>query len=167
MEVPVVLHKHLLVWLVGGCVLAACGGDDAAPAAGTPAVEPPAPTTEATDAAAAAAQAGSTELVREAFAYSGAGRDPFLSLLRSGDVRPLPRDLRVRAINYDARYPQRSVAVIQDTTANKRYSLHVGDQVGRLRIVQIRPTEVVVTIEEFGVERQIVLPIRRRQEDIP
>jgi hypothetical protein len=75
--------------------------------------------------------------------------------------------LRVRAINYDARYPQRSVAVIQDTTANKRYSLHVGDQVGRLRIVQIRPTEVVVTIEEFGVERQIVLPIRRRQEDIP
>ena len=31
----------------------------------------------------------SVTLVREVFAYEGGGRDPFMSLLRSGDVRPL------------------------------------------------------------------------------
>ena len=34
-------------------------------------------------------------LVREVFSYEGGGRDPFLSLLRSGDIRPLLSDLRL------------------------------------------------------------------------
>ena len=50
-------------------------------------------------------------LVREVFAYEGAGRDPFLSLIQSGDVRPLISDVRLVAVDYDARYPARSVAV--------------------------------------------------------
>lgn len=152
----------------------ACGGGEPAPVAGTPAQQQPG-TPAAADTATTAgpvAQAPatqddgpSTELVREAFSYRGAGRDPFVSLLRSGDVRPLPQDIRVRAINYDARYPQRSVVTMQDTTLNRRYTLRVGDRVGRVRVVQIRATEVVISIEEFGVERQLVLPIRRLQED--
>jgi hypothetical protein len=39
--------------------------------------------------------------------------------------------------------------------------------VGRLRIAEIRRTEVLVIIEEFGVERQRTLAMRRRQEELP
>ncbi|HLQ23807.1 MAG TPA: hypothetical protein VK132_11405, partial [Gemmatimonadales bacterium] len=42
-------------------------------------------------------------LVREVFSYEGGGRDPFLSLLRSGDIRPLLSDLRLVGIYYDGR----------------------------------------------------------------
>lgn len=150
--------------------LAACGGDEPAPPVGRPAVEPPSPTGQAgapDTAAAADTAATSLDLSREVFAYRGTGRDPFLSLLRSGAVRPMPGDLRVRGINFDPRYPQRSVATLQDTTDNRRYTVRVGDVIGRIRIVEIRATEVVAVVQEFGVDRQLVLPIRRRQEDTP
>lgn len=147
--------------------LLACGGEE------EPAVVPAA---GAQRAAAQAAAADTTPpapdtvdvgLVRETFAYRGAGRDPFVSLLTSGAVRPLPQDLRVIGITYDARYPQRSVATVRDTTNGTRYSLRVGDQVGRLRVVEVRQAQVVVVIEELGVERQVVLSLRRRQEETP
>jgi hypothetical protein len=144
-----------------GLGTAACGGDET-PAAGTPAVEPPPPAVEG---AVAEETAQSEQLVREVFSYRGSGRDPFMSLLRSGDVRPLVEDLRVTAINYDARYPGGSVAVLRDTTVNKRYTVRVGDELGRLRVVEINPDEVMVTIEEFGVERQMALRLRRRREE--
>ena len=151
---------------IATALLAACGGgggDDTA--AGTPAATPEVPVAAVQDTTVQQQDTAETQLVREAFAYRGAGRDPFISLLRSGDVRPLPQDLRVRAINFDPRYPQRSVVTVQDTTSDRRYTLRIGDQVGRVRITQIRETEVVITIEEFGVERQVVLPIRRLRED--
>ena len=55
---------------------------------------------------AAAQQGDSTvvqpqSLIREVFAYEGGGRDPFMSLLRSGDVRPLISDLKLTTIVYD------------------------------------------------------------------
>jgi hypothetical protein len=49
----------------------------------------------------------------------------------------------------------------------RRYTVRVGDIIGRIRIAEIRPTEVVAVVQEFGVDRQLVLPIRRRQEDTP
>jgi hypothetical protein len=107
------------------------------------------------------------DLSREVFSYRGSGRDPFVSLLRSGDVRPLPEDLRVTTINYDARYPGGSVAVLRDTTMQKRYTVRVGDELGRLRVTAINTDEVLVTIEEFGVERQMSLRLRGRQEETP
>jgi hypothetical protein len=105
------------------------------------------------------------ELSREVFAYRGAGRDPFLSLLKSGAAKPLPGDVQVRGITFDPRYPQRSVATLQDTTDMRRYTVRVGDVIGRIRIAEIRANEVVAVVQEFGVDRQMVLPIRRRQED--
>lgn len=170
-------------WWCGSLVLAAalaCGGTDLPPA-GTPAASQPAATPDQSGAAQAAgtvnqpqgpapagsdsAQQGETQLQREVFAYRGAVRDPFLSLIHTGGVRPLLDDLRVTTINYDPRYPSRSVAVLRDVVAGKRYSVHVGDILGRLRILQIRESEVSVTFEEFGVERQDVLRLRRRQEE--
>jgi hypothetical protein len=107
---------------------------------------------------------GQTQLVREVYAFQGSGRDPFASLLRSADVRPLFEDLRVTSITYDAQYPGGSVAVLRDTTLNQRYTVRVGDELGRMRVVDINPDEVMLMMEEFGVERQMSLRLRRRQE---
>ncbi len=110
---------------------------------------------------------GETELLREVFAFQGSGRDPFLSLLESGEVRPLIQDLRITSIVYDARYPAASVAVLRDTIVNQAYPVRVGDELGRLRVVGISPSEVTLVLSEFGSERQVVLRQRRRQEGTP
>lgn len=145
-------------------LLVACGGDEAAlPEAG--AADPTAGQQQVED---TTSQSGpATELMREVFSYRGAGRDPFLSLLQSGDVRPLPEDLRVTGIAFDARYPAASVAMLQDTVANERYSVRVGDEVGRMRVAEILPGEVVMIVTEFGTESQIVLRQTRWQERTP
>ncbi|UCF41937.1 MAG: hypothetical protein JSW43_06340 [Gemmatimonadota bacterium] len=165
-------HNKELVWILAcvGTVAVGCGAEEpppppvsqveagpAAPAAGDPAME----------LQAVEPQQERVELQREVFSYGGSGRDPFISLLRSGDVRPLLEDLRVTSINYNPRYPSSSVAVLRDTTVGQRYTVRVGDEVGRLRIAEIRQTEVLVIIEEFGVERQRTLALRRRQEELP
>jgi hypothetical protein len=73
----------------------------------------------------------------------------------------------VVGITYDTRYPQRSVAVLSDVAEVKRYTVRPGDVIGRVRIVEIRTTEVIAVVQEFGVDRQVVLPLRRRQEATP
>lgn len=103
-------------------------------------------------------------LSRETFSYQGAGRDPFLSLLKTGDVRPLITDLKLVAIVYDERYSARSVAVLRDVTTQKRYRAKVGDVIGRLRVTQIRPRDIVFTIQEFGFERQATLSLAKLEE---
>ena len=92
------------------------------------------------------------------------GRDPFLSLLKSGDVRPLIADLKVVTIVYDQRFPGRSVAVLRDITTQKRYRVKTGDIVGRLKVTQIRPRDVVFTVQEFGFERQETLSLGKQEE---
>jgi hypothetical protein len=162
--------SHWSLLLTAGLAIAACrGGTEQPAAANQPAAMPAAPAAAAQQAApdTTAKPVPSMDLSREVFSYRGTGRDPFLSLLKSGDVRPLPQDVRVTGITFDPRYPQRSVATLQDTTYGRRYTIRVGDVIGRIRIVEIRATEVVAVVEEFGVDRQLVLPVRRRQEDTP
>jgi hypothetical protein len=164
-------------WAALGAALAlGCGGGgEPAPAPGTPAGEIPPPAAGAQGAAAPVAAesaaadsvARQTELLRETFAYRGSGRDPFQSLLASGEVRPLFEDLRLVAVVYDARYPARSVAVLRDVSVNKRYDVRVDDELGRLRVVEIRRDEVIFMLEEFGVARQVSLTLRRPQEGMP
>jgi hypothetical protein len=168
--------KRWAPWITALLLVAACGGAEEGPPAGQPAVEPPPPTGAAATAAgsdvtapagAAAGQdtvATSLELSREVFSFRGSGRDPFVSLITSGDMRPLPRDLRVVGITFDPRYPQRSVAVLHDITDTRRFTVRPGDVIGRVRIVEVRTTEVIAVVQEFGVDRQVVLPLRRRQE---
>ncbi|MGE5290864.1 MAG: hypothetical protein ACM3ML_27455 [Micromonosporaceae bacterium] len=167
----------MLAW-----ALLACGGAPPGPPPGTPAVQPPppgqapAPAARNTSTAAAAApqardtaapdSSARTGLVREVFGYRGGGRDPFRSLLASGAVRPLIGDLRLMAVVYDPRYPARSVAVLRDVSVNKRYDVRVDDELGRMRVVEIRPQEVVLSIEEFGVEQQQTLTLKK-QEGVP
>ncbi|HEV2670580.1 MAG TPA: hypothetical protein VGU74_05770 [Gemmatimonadales bacterium] len=103
-------------------------------------------------------------LQREVFAYEGGGRDPFMSLLKSGDVRPLISDLKVTTIVYDGRFAARSVAVLRDITNRRIYRVKTGDIVGRLKVTQIRPREVVFTVQEFGFERQETLSLTKQEE---
>ncbi len=105
-----------------------------------------------------------TSLVREVFAYEGGGRDPFLSLLKSGDIRPLLSDLKLVAIVFDQRYPARSVAVLRDITNQRRYRVKTGEILGRLKVTQIRPREIVFTVQEFGFERQESLQLAKQEE---
>ena len=116
------------------------------------------------DSAARRDSAAPVILVREVFAYEGGGRDPFVSLLKSGDIRPLLTDLKLVGVYYDQRYPARSVAVLRDVTNGKRYRAKTGDVMGRLKVTQIRPREIVFTVQEFGFERQESLQLAKREE---
>lgn len=107
------------------------------------------------------------QLVREVYAYEGGGRDPFISLLKSGDVRPLIADLRLVSVLFDGVYPARSVAVLRDGITSRRYRVKQGDIVGRLKVTTIRPREVVFTVQEFGYERQQTLSLSKREETTP
>ena len=100
------------------------------------------------------------EYRREVYNYRGGARDPFLSLAATNDVGPQINDLRVVSILYDAR-GGRSVAVVRDQVNPRSYRLRRGDQVGRLRVIQIRQYEVVFQVEEFGFERQETLRLSR------
>ena len=102
-------------------------------------------------------------LIREVFAYEGGGRDPFMSLLKSGDVRPLISDLRLTTVVYDGRFASRSVAVLRDITNRRIYRVKTGDIIGRLKVTQIRPREVVFTVQEFGFERQETLSLAKQE----
>ena len=144
-------------------MLSACGSDDA-PAPGTPAIDAPPP--PAAPASQDELNQAPTQLVREEFSYRGGSRDPFVSLVRpGGEDRPRPNDLKVVNIIYDAVYPIRSVAVVRDTIEQVRYVLRIDDELGRFRVADIRPRELVVAIDEFGAERIIVLPLRSLQEE--
>ena len=153
-------------WAIAGVfLLFACGGSDesATPEVGAADVSGEQQQVEDT----VTQEGPATELMREVFSFRGSGRDPFLSLLQSGDVRPMAEDLRVAAILFDPRYPAASVATLRDTVANERYSVRAGDVLGRMRVVEILPGEVVMVITEFGTERQVVLRQTRTQERTP
>jgi hypothetical protein len=145
-------------------LLCACGGDEPVPQ--TPLGSTPAAGVSASPDTIVPTEA-QTELMREVFSYRGSGRDPFLSLLQSSDIRPLIEDLRVTSIAYDPRYPAASIAVLRDTIANQAYSVRVGDELGRLRVAEIHPGEVVMIVTEFGSERQAILRQRQTQERRP
>ena len=130
-----------------------------------PGAKPPAPAAAAADTTHRpdSAAAKTPTLLREVFSYEGGGRDPFMSLLRSGDIRPLLSDLRLVGIYYDGRYPARSVAVLRDVTNNKIYRVKPGNIIGRLKTTTIRPREIVFTVQEFGFERQESLSLAKQE----
>jgi hypothetical protein len=106
-----------------------------------------------------------TEVLRETFTYSGGTRDPFLSLISEDKVGPEFGDLLLVGIYLDLRRSSNSLAVLRDKTTQKRYKLRVGDRLGRLKVTQIRQTDVVFTVEDIGFERQETLSLRKREAD--
>jgi hypothetical protein len=97
-------------------------------------------------------------LNREFFAYEVSGRrDPFLSLIMSGELRPMINDLKLVTVIYDA--TGRSVAILRDVTTKQQYRVKVGQTLGRMRVASIQPKSVTFTLEEFGFSRQEVLAL--------
>jgi hypothetical protein len=107
------------------------------------------------------------EMTRETFAYSGAARDPFSSLLNMAKNGPELADLQLVGIYQNLRTPNGSVAVFREKDGGKRHKLRAGDQLGRSRLVQIREREVVFVIEDFGFERQETLSLRKQEDVTP
>ena len=92
-------------------------------------------------------------IMREVFDYGVQGRrDPFFSLLATGDLRPMLADLRLTTILYDLS-GRRPVAVMNDVTTNLQYRVTTGMMLGRMRVTQIGPRKVIFAIEEFGFSR--------------
>jgi len=108
-----------------------------------------------------------TEVVRETFTYSGGARDPFASLISEDKVGPEYSDLLLVGIWLDLRHSSNSLAVMRDKTNQKRYKLRVGDRLGRLKVAQIRQTDVVFTVEDIGFERQETLSLRKKEAETP
>lgn len=97
-------------------------------------------------------------LLRESFTYEADGRrDPFVSLLKSGELRPMLSDLRLVTIIYDP--AGRSVAVLRDLSTKEQYRVRVGQTLGRMRVTRIRPKSVTFTLDEYGFSRQEVLAL--------
>lgn len=102
---------------------------------------------------------GNVVFNREVYSYPRSGRrDPFASLIASGDIRPLLADLEVVGIIFDPT-GRSSVATLKDVSSNEIYRVRVGSVFGRMRVSAIRQREVGLAIDEFGFTRQETLSI--------
>jgi hypothetical protein len=127
----------------------------AAPRAATPTLAV-ADTARGTRSTTVAERGGRNEVTfrREVYGYeSGGRRDPFVSLLASGELRPILSDLRLVAVAYDPT-GRNSVAIMRDQSTKDQYRVKVGQSLGRMRVAQIQPKSVTFTIEEFGYSRR-------------
>ncbi len=124
-----------------------------------------------TDAEAALAdsvqKAREIEVMRETFAYAGGTRDPFNSLINIGKLGPEIADLDLVGVYQDLRSSSNSMVVLREKVTTKRHKMRVGDQLGRARLVQIRPRDAVFMIKDFGFERQETLSLRKQEVETP
>jgi hypothetical protein len=96
-------------------------------------------------------------LARESFGYPGDGRrDPFASLIATGDIRPMLEDLKLTGVMVAAN-PANSMAMLRDESTKEIYKARVGAVFGRIRVTAIRQGEVTLAVDEFGFTRQAVL----------
>jgi hypothetical protein len=110
--------------------------------------------------------AGEPKLVfeREVFRYPGDNRrDPFLPLTRLDQIGPIFGDMSLRMIIYSPD-PKMSVVLLADGN-KKSYRLHRGESVGNATVVEIRKTEVVFVIDDFGVRRQETLNLKPKNTE--
>jgi hypothetical protein len=103
---------------------------------------------------------GIVTFYREEFTYNPENRrDPFLSLLATGELKPLLADLALIGVLYDNAAPNRSVAVLEDGSNKDTYRVRVGQVVGRMKVVKIGLQDITFSIDEFGFSRQETLPL--------
>jgi len=146
----------LMVALTASAAQAQDSPDQDPAAAQTPADSGQAP-------AAPGAFADSTELVfeREIFTYpTYQRRNPFSPLVGS-DGGPRFESMSLGGIIYARTDPSQSSALffaaagLQEGSSSAR--LRQGERWGNVRVVEIRPKEVVVAVEEFGVTEQRIM----------
>jgi hypothetical protein len=105
---------------------------------------------------------GTVTFYRETFSYDPEGRrDPFLSLMATGELRPMISDLTLVGIIYDES-GRNSVAVLVDASAGgQTYRKKVGDILGRMKLTGISEKDITLNVDEFGFARQETLLIDR------
>jgi hypothetical protein len=97
---------------------------------------------------------------REVFQYGRAGRpDPFRSLLSGTDLGVRPEDLTLTGVVYSSD-PSRSVAVLMRRGEARPVRARVGDRIGGIQIVGIRPRSVDILVEEFGIARRATIELK-------
>jgi hypothetical protein len=143
------------------------GSSSSSPAAGKPAAAAPGGTATpapGTGKGAAPAPGAHSEgksdisLVRETFNYTADGRrDPFMSLMKTGELRPAVSDLKLVTVIYDP--AGRSVAILRDLTTKEQYRIKVGQTLGRMRVASIQPKSVTFTVIAIGTTFQEVLAL--------
>lgn len=107
------------------------------------------------------------QLSRETFSYGGGTRDPFSSLFNLASAGPEIQDLELVGIYIDPDRPGNSIALLRERATGRPHKLRAGDELGRARVAQIRRTDIVFTIEDFGFERQETLALPKREEGTP
>jgi hypothetical protein len=135
-------------------------GKPAPAATRTPAAPAPNAAKNAAPAPAASKGEGKSDisLVRESFNYTADGRrDPFMSLMKTGELRPAVSDLKLVTVIYDP--AGRSVAILRDLTTKEQYRIKVGQTLGRMRVASIQPKSVTFTVIAIGTTFQEVLAL--------
>ncbi len=105
---------------------------------------------------------GTVTFYRETFSYPDERRrDPFLSLMASGELRPLISDLTLVGVIYDET-GRNSVAILVDASAGgQTYRKKLGDVLGRMKITRISENSITLSVDEYGFARQETLLIDR------
>jgi hypothetical protein len=103
-------------------------------------------------------------LYREVFSYSSGGlRDPFVSLMLSGELRPILTDLSLTGVIYDPE-GRRSVALLVDGSTGEAYRVRVGQTLARMKITKIGMQDITFSIDEFGLSRSETLIIDKTKK---
>lgn len=155
-----------------------CSGDAETEAAGEVAATAPRPQAVAGANAAVPKSAGpedtldlnrvpEVDIGRETFIYQAAARDPFSSLIAGKTSGPELVDLQLVAIYENLQSPSNSVIVMREKVGEKRHKLRIGDRMGRMQLLQIRPREAVFTVFDLGSERQETLSLPKQEDVTP
>jgi hypothetical protein len=140
--------------LLAALLLAAVAALPLGAQATTPAAPAAQPATPAATRAARADTAGRLVFEREVYRYPRGGRrDPFASLIATGDIRPIFNDLVLSGIIFDPT-GRNSMATLRDVSTGDLYRARVGAVFGRIRVTSITRTTVQFAIDEFGFTRQ-------------
>lgn len=103
-------------------------------------------------------------IYREAFAYDAGGRrDPFISLMLSGELRPIITDLSLTGVIYDPE-GRRSIALLVDASTGEAYRVRVGQSLARMKVTRIGMQDITFSIDEFGLSRSETLIIDRTKK---
>jgi len=98
---------------------------------------------------------------REVYSYpENSSRDPFMALVGDHEDGPRFDDLSLRGIIYSP--AGTSLVLLSD--GKKVYRRHRGEMVGNARILQISPTEVIFSVNYFGIWRQESIQLKKNPE---
>ena len=110
------------------------------------------------------ARRGAVTIYREVFSYTAGGmRDPFVSLMLSGELRPILTDLTLRGVIYDPE-GRRSIALLVDASTGESYRVRIGQSLARMKVTKIGMQDITFSIDEFGLSRSETLIIDKTKK---